>query len=637
MNTQLSDAQRAVVEYTTDTAVQVLASAGSGKTRVLTERINHILSNTKKVGVIGLTFTNKAAEEMSTRLDLLGAPAERIWIGTVHSIAQRILEQYGHTIGLPPEFQIYEKDKDRMEVFLEALRSDGVNIDDYLDVDDAKEKRSRERNLQNYMDGFSSIKRDMLSEEDIADNFPDAPDVWRVFTDYQSALINSGGIDYDDILKFAHRILSTQDWVGDIYRAKFKHICVDEAQDLNKIQYEFVKALAGDTIKSVMMVGDPDQMIYGFNGSSATYMCDHFVSDFKPAQFRLTENFRSTKAVVHIANKLRPNSQKVHDYALDGVAKVYGHGDEHQEAAWIVSSINRLLEIGNHPEIEGKISTDKMVIIARNRFVFSTLEKALEDAEIDFHLRQGERAKDPTSRFGKTLDYAIRFNLNPKDWVDGRKLCHTLSIQPPSTWGDSALLQQFSDSLKNRESGIDHILSELLTAIDGLDKEKPNIRKLVSTFSAELEALADKVHENGIQSDIERSLEELEEFSASWVNFRKLGLGSSLGAFRNAAALGKLNTQKTSDGLMLSTVHTMKGLEKDIVFLIGMCEGVFPDYRATTPQKIEEERNTAFVAVTRAKRWIFMSYPKQRMMPWKTLRFQQPSRFLAEIGIPTVT
>ena len=144
----LSNAQRQIVEAPLDIAIQVLASAGSGKTRVLTERIRHILQTTKKEGVIALTFTNKAADEMSARLADSEQAEERVWIATIHSIAQRILEKYGHTVGLPAELHIYDRDKDRMEVFMQSLREDGIDIDDYLNISDSKELKSRERNLQ---------------------------------------------------------------------------------------------------------------------------------------------------------------------------------------------------------------------------------------------------------------------------------------------------------------------------------------------------------------------------------------------------------------------------------------------------------------------------------------------------------
>ncbi|UWR98040.1 ATP-dependent helicase [Phaeobacter inhibens] len=633
MNPALSEDQKEIVEQPIHGSIQVLASAGSGKTRVLTERIRFILSNLKKDGVIALTFTNKAAAEMTERLTRGGYDEDRIWVGTIHSVAQRILEQYGHTIGLPSNVQIFERDKDRMEVFLEALRADGVDIDDYLAVDDPTEKKSRERNLQNYMDGFSIIKREILSEEDVSERFSEYADIWRVYNDYQSALLNSRGIDYDDILRYAHRILLEQTWIGDIYRAKYSHICVDEAQDLNRIQYEFVKVLAGNKDANIMMVGDPDQMIYGFNGSSSNYLCESFVTDFAPRVFRLTENYRSSKAVVRAANGLRPGAQKETEFALEGTVQLAAFSSEEEEASWIVSSIINLTELKTHLEIEGTISVDNMVVIARNRFVFAKLESVLGEHNIEYNVKVGEREKLPMSLFGQILDSALRVKLNPNDWVDGKKLCQRLGISAPSGWGNDDLLSQLRNDYLDGGGASNNLIGDLLTEVERLDFENPNILKFEKLFEKKLRELALVEPSEEERLEIDRSLVELQEFSDRWTRFRRLGLGNTLSAFRNATALGKLNPDATDAGLTLSTVHTMKGLEKDIVFLMGFCEGTFPDYRANTEVKINEERNTAFVAVTRARRWLFVSYPRSRMMPWGSARSQQPSRFIAEMGL----
>ncbi|TDB47903.1 ATP-dependent helicase [Photorhabdus luminescens] len=627
----LSSAQRQIVEAPMDTAIQVLASAGSGKTRVLTERVRHILGKTKKDGVIALTFTNKAAEEMSVRLTDFDQVEDRIWIATIHSVAQRILEKYGHTVGLPSELHIYDRDKDRMEVFMQSLREDGIDIDDYLAITDSKELKSRERNLQSYMDIFSKIKRELLTELEVIELYPNN-NIWKIYQDYQTALLNSGGIDYEDILVYAHRILLTHDWIAKIYRSQYKHVCVDEAQDLNKAQYEFIKVLCGDVIKSVLMVGDPNQMIYGFNGSSKDYLCSSFINDFTPQQFELKENYRSTKSVIRAANKLRPGSQAEIDYALEGDVSISEFDSEKDEAAAVVATIKKLLELKVHDEIEGEISLGNMVVIGRNRFVFGKLEKCLKDNSIPYSLRKGERQLEPSTRFGKVLDYAIRVKLNSKDWVDGKKLCQVLSISEPANWTTN-VLREMAVQISSAVDEYSAIFEKLLSTIDNLDIENPKIPKLVKEFNGLLTSLVE--NHNGVSDDkiedVKLSIEELKEFSGTWTRFKRRGLGDSLVAFRNALALGQLSESSIDEGLTLSTVHTMKGLEKDIVFLIGMCEGVFPDYRARTAKELEEERNNAFVAVTRAKRWLYVSYPKQRMMPWGDLRFQQKSRFISEI------
>ncbi|MBO9497560.1 UvrD-helicase domain-containing protein, partial [Thalassotalea sp. G20_0] len=212
----LSEAQKSVVYAAIGNAMQVLASAGSGKTRVLTERVRYILEQTRKDCVIALTFTNKAADEMRQRLDDTEDVEDRAWVSTIHAVAQRVLEQYGHTIGLPDELHIYERDQDRMEVFLQSLRDHGVDIDEYLQVEDTKERRNRERIMQRYMDVFSTIKRELVTTEDEVSNlYPsDAERIWRIYQDYQAALLDSGGIDFDDILIRAYEVLQSQEWVG---------------------------------------------------------------------------------------------------------------------------------------------------------------------------------------------------------------------------------------------------------------------------------------------------------------------------------------------------------------------------------------------------------------------------------------
>lgn len=247
-------------------------------------------------------------------------------------------------------------------------------------------------------------------------------------------------------------------------------------------------------------------------------------------------------------------------------------------------------------------------------------------------MRKGERQLEPTTIFGRILDYSIRIKLNPKDWVDGKKLCSLLGIIAPTSWSNG-VLNILANQTKKLDRENAELYSELMSSINNLDVDEPNIRKFVRLFKEKLTSLISQADapSEGKSEEIKLSLDELNEFSRAWTLFKRKGLGSSLVAFRNALALGQLTENSLENGLLLSTVHTMKGLEKDIVFLMGMCEGVFPDYRANSIKEIDEERNNAFVAVTRAKRWLYVTYPKQRMMPWKDLKFQQKSRFVREI------
>ncbi|MEA5488802.1 MULTISPECIES: ATP-dependent helicase [Pseudanabaena] len=629
----LSPEQSSIVYSPIGQAMQVLASAGSGKTRVLTERVRHIINNTKKDGVIALTFTNKAAEEMLNRLQDLEGVNERCWIATIHSVAQRILEQYGHTlkdVALPSELHIYDRDEDRKTIFIQSLRNEGIDIDKFLDVSDSKTKREREAKIQTRLGQFATVKRELLDEQEIINKYSENIKFLSIYRSYQKALFESGGIDFDDILVYAHKILLDNSWCGDIYRAKYKHICVDEAQDLNKSQYEFIKVLCGEKIQSVMMVGDPNQMIYGFNGSSNRYLLQNFLEDFSPTQYVLSKNFRSSKAVVNLANKIKQGSQSEYDFALEGRSEIKMLDDENSEAIWICNKIDELIQEKSNHEIEGDISLDKMVVIARNRFVFKTLEKHLKSRGINPLFNRGERQVEPSSTFGKVLDLAIRVRLNKKDWVDGKKLCTVLKIDSPDVWDDECILSKFAKNVLNTDIPIPDIQSKLLLEIQNLDINDPNIPKLCKCFAQLIEERKNETLNEFEENELERSLIELQEFKECWQKSKILGLGS-LSSFRNAMALGQLNGNNGRSGLTLSTVHTMKGLEKDIVFLMGMCEGVFPDYRARSEQELEEEKNNAFVAVTRAKRWIYITFPRLRKMPWGDSKVQHPSRFIRDM------
>lgn len=626
---KLSEMQSKIVISPIGGAIQVLASAGSGKTRVLTERIRFILENAQKEGIIALTFTNKAADEMKDRLSSVDNFEDRCWLGTIHSCAQRIVSQYGNTIGLSSDLQIFENDDSRKIVFLESLRANNYDIDQFLGVDSRlpNSAKSRNQTIKNYLDNFSFIKRNFLTDEQTKDEFKHNEDFLNVFQEYQRAILGSGGIDFDDILVYAHRILLQQPWCAEIYRAKYKHVFVDEAQDLNRAQYEFIKALCGEDIKSVMMVGDPNQMIYGFNSSSHDYLCRDFLTDFSATQIELKENYRSSKAVIRTANKLKPGSQSEAKFALEGTVELKTNlSDEKKEAKWVVDKIRSLIALGNHNEIEGAITLEKIVVIGRIRFIFGELENELKARSIPYAFKKGERLSEPESTFGKILDLGIRVRLNSKNWVDSDKLLSALGLRKAQINKDDNLLKNLSDLIKNSKIVLADLQSDLLLAISELDQDEPNMPKLCAIFSKKIEALSTTQNTN-LRSELECSLRELQELRACWTIFKKKGLGESLSAFRNALALGQLSEEHASNGVLLSTVHTMKGLEKDIVFLVGMCEGVFPDYRAETGKELEEEKNNAFVAVTRARRWLYITYPHIRTMPWGDPAKQKPSRF----------
>ncbi|MCW8336686.1 UvrD-helicase domain-containing protein, partial [Vibrio paucivorans] len=310
----------------------------------------------------------------------------------------------------------------------------------YLNITDPTEKRKRTQVMQSYMDAFAELKRELLTERlEIEERFPNEPRFFDIYQDYQDALLNSGGIDFNDILFLAYRILNEHPNISRTYQVMYKHVCVDEAQDLNKAQYELIKVFCGERVKSVLMVGDPNQMIYGFNGSKDFFETD-FITDFKPETFNLRENYRSSKRVIQLANVIKPNSQINHEAAFTGCTRIQPCLNEEVEANWVLKGINALLEAKTHEEIEGQITLEKIVIIGRNKFVFNELRKKLDESGIIYHFNKGERQSEPESLLGKILDYAIRLKLNPKDWIDGKKLCSLLGIKQPENWNNQSLL-----------------------------------------------------------------------------------------------------------------------------------------------------------------------------------------------------
>ncbi|WP_183019154.1 3'-5' exonuclease, partial [Delftia sp. UME58] len=243
--------------------------------------------------------------------------------------------------------------------------------------------------------------------------------------------------------------------------------------------------------------------------------------------------------------------------------------------------------------------------------------------------KKGERSTEPDSLIGRALDLAIRIRINPRDWVDGRKLCQALKIKEQYESSDD-VLNIVADTVQQSVVPNREILSSLLRAISLLDIEQPNIPKLCSEIIKNITEIA-KTTDKANLPELERAIQEVNDFLTAWTTFRRKGLGETLAAFRNAIALGQVNDDPEISGLVLSTVHTMKGLERDIVFLMGMCEGVFPDYRAKTQKTLAEELNSAFVAITRAKRWIYITYPRSKVMPWGDSKNQAASRFVSTL------
>jgi DNA helicase II / ATP-dependent DNA helicase PcrA len=627
----LSPEQSQIVEAP-DGHYLVVASAGSGKTRVLTERVRHLLEVRKiRSRILMLTFTNKAAEEMRQRLETLPDLQDRAFIGTIHCFCQSILESHGRAIGYESMPAILEREADRLALLEQAFDQNPELRRHLLRQEGPKERRQF---LYGVLEKISSCKRDWNQYQQIASGEWPSQRESQAFREYQDHLASQGVIDFDDILLLALRILTERPAIADIYQRTYRYLCVDEAQDLNAVQYALIKTLgAGAT--SILMVGDPNQAIYGFNGSNHRFMMEDFSKDFEVVHRELRQNYRSSKAVIRVANALYPDSNEVNQAALDGEAMVIKCPEEMAEAQWITAKIQELVKVGTHPDIEGAITLQRMVILARNRFVFAPLQEQLEAAGIDYHMRQAGGGVSFESEAGKILDLAVRLAINPLNRLLFNQLCRFLAISVDEPDGEidglAILKATFGQASSEWRSWVDPLVPFIGSLHVDINCFSVAVGKLEADWQHASASLAEE------QEAGEQALGDLRYLKEIWRNYAAnvARENRSLTQFRNQMSTGEILPHMTGKGLMLAPVHTVKGLEFEIVFLMGMVEGTFPDYRAVKSDgpALIEEKNDAFVAITRAKRILYLTWSEEKFMPWDRDRRvrQRRSRYLDDI------
>ncbi|MCW0053346.1 ATP-dependent helicase [Burkholderia pseudomallei] len=610
---RLSPRQAEVVEHV-DGALLVVAGPGSGKTRVLTERVRSLLTNISgHFRVLALTFTNKAADEMRDRLSDLGENRQRAFIGTIHSFCLEMLAERGKLVGVEGEPHIFEQHKDRKEILLEAIRQDPVLDEDINQIVDSKERNKR---VDSWLQMISRIKAHPITCAVLNDELDQ-----RVLDAYDAGLRACGAYDFDDLLLLGYRLLSNNPKLADFYRRLYRFVCVDEAQDLNEAQYALLCALCGDSYKNVMMVGDPKQSIYGFNTSSPEYMAK-FQFEFAAKLIELTENFRSSQAVVSVARSIDPNYLVDAQLPVKGDARVLVGNDEEHEARLIADELELLFSEG-HPDVEGGVNTSKCAILGRTRFALLEIEKELRRRNIPFYKRLTANHENE-SELVDEFQLALRVMANPKDRLHFSALAlkWKTTPPPPSTDDPLAALEVMEHASSEPRS------NTVLRAVTIVMKNTARL-DLMPAFES-MRKYADTLDEN-----LRRAIyEDTAVFQQEWDQYlRSDGSTRTLSGFLSSKALGA--TQKAHrDGVALLTVHSSKGLEFDVVFVAGMADGTFPDYRAIGRQReMDEEGRNAFVAVTRSKRLLYLTYPRVKLMPWGDRRVQQASRFVSMSGI----
>lgn len=565
----------------------VVAPPGSGKTFLLCEKANEFLSRFGKRMII-LTFSNKAASEIKNRI----VNDEKLFVGTIHSYAQNLVNTRGHLVGLPNNITILSDEKDKPIIIKEIIRDSeylSSHMKDYL---------TESLDISKPLAFIRKQKLSFLNPDDfLVEEGKYSELYYELYNAYLKKMKDYNLLDFDDLLYYAHKILSienTQNMLSSVYSSVF----IDEAQDLNYSQYELIKLLAKN-VNNVMLIGDPEQSLYRFMDSTSKYMTESFVKDFKADKLELHNNYRSAKKIVNLINNFIPEKKSINNFPIDGHVEYNRYTDEEQEAIDIANKIKHYLDKSNY------ISSD-IAVIGRNSYLFSNIISHFESNKIIYNTGNVNNIVFE-SEYIKLLILLIRLNCNNKD----------VSIQ-----------KNINDLLGMDVFDFDYVKEKYhdLCEISIID----NFRIILSQLNKLREIVIDSssFSENDkylIINDLEVLLQNLNNYDRT-----KNSNDKNVIDFMNDFAMGKTLNYK-EEGISILTIHKSKGLEFQVVFLIGLCEGILPDYRADTEVKLIEEKNNVFVGLSRSKRDLYISSIEYKMMPWGKVRKQEESRYLKSI------
>ncbi len=625
----LNPAQVKAITYG-DGPLLVLAGAGSGKTRVLTRRVAYLLKERRisPYRILAITFTNKAAREMRERVAaLLPDAAQDLWICTFHAACLRILRRQEEFYGRDRNFVIYDAD-DQLTVIKDCLKE--------LELD---EKKFPPRAVAG---AISQAKNQLL---DAADYERSAYDrfsrvVSEIYRLYQGVLHRNDAVDFDDLIFLTVRLLREYPQVLAYYQDRFRYILVDEYQDTNHAQYVLVNLLA-KAHRSLFVVGDPDQGIYGWRGADIKNIMS-FERDYPDAcVIRLEQNYRSTGSILEAANQIIGNNANRKEKQLwtaagPGALPVeYLGEDERAEVNFVVDRILRLSEEENRPYRD-------FAVLYRTNAQSRVIEETFIRAGIPYTVVGGLRFYE-RREIKDTLAY-LRLLLNQNDYLSMARIVNvprrgigvaSLSkiiafaraqeISPVESLERAAEVPGLTAKAKAAGAGLGKMLRELAGESQHLSVTEL-ARAVLERSGYRMELLA----ENTVES--RTRLENLDEFLSVTEEFDRQGEDGLRGFLENIALVTDLDQYEgETDQVTLMTLHSAKGLEFPVVFLTGLEEGVFPHSRSLSePDQLEEERRLCYVGVTRAKERLYLTHCRRRML-YGTQRFNPPSRFLGEI------
>lgn len=615
----------------------VVAGAGSGKTRVLTRRIAHVVRDrgVPPYQVMAITFTNKAAAEMRERVvELVGSRAAAMQVSTFHSACVRILRREAHHLEFPSAFSIYDSaDSQRLITT--------ISRDLEIDV-----KRHTARALAS---AISNQKNELVDAEDFARTATGPIDqvTAEVYREYQRRLAMSGALDFDDLIGHTVALFQGFPQVAQLYRERFRQVLVDEYQDTNHAQYILVRELVGggspDDMAELSVVGDADQSIYAFRGATIRNI-DDFETDYPDAVVVLLEqNYRSTQNILSAANAViaRNKARRAkHLWTASGSGeKIIGYvaDDENDEAAFVANEISRLVS-------QGRFTASDIAVFYRTNAQSRAVEEVFIRLGLPYRVVGGVRFYE-RKEVRDIVSY-LRAVVNPHDDVAFRRIINT----PRRGIGDTA--QAGVDALAKRER---ISFAEALRRIDETSGLAARSLKSIRAFVAMMDHLgsemraglgaADLVHEildrSGYLATLKDSrdpqdearVENLIELETVAAEFERDYPETDLADFLERVSLvADADQIPDADGgvVTLMTLHTAKGLEFPVVFLTGLEEGVFPHQRATDRDEMEEERRLAYVGITRAREVLYVSRSVVRRQ-WGAPTQSPPSRFLDEL------
>jgi DNA helicase-2/ATP-dependent DNA helicase PcrA len=639
---ELNDAQKAPVLHK-DGPLMVIAGAGSGKTRVLTYRIAHLMAQgVDSFNILALTFTNKAAREMKLRIaNIVGSTdAKNLWMGTFHSVFAKLLRIDGNKLGYPANFTIYDT-QDSQRLISSIIKEMGLDKDIYK----YKQIQNRISSFKNSLITVKAYRNDPdLLEQDAMAKKPRTGDIYENYVD---RCFKAGAMDFDDLLLRTNELLTRYPDVLMKYQDRFRYILVDEYQDTNHSQYLIVKALA-DRFQNICVVGDDAQSIYSFRGANISNILN-FQKDYENVgMYRLEQNYRSTRNIVNAANSIISKNKNQIEKVVwtandDGSAiKIHRSPTDAEEGRFVANSIweHRMQE---------QMNNGQFAVLYRTNSQSRSIEDALRKRDIPYRI-YGGLSFYQRKEIKDVLSY-LRMVINPKDEEALKRIINFPARGIGGTTIDKLVVaaNHYNRSIFEVMENIDKIDLKINSGTKRKLQDFVTMIKSFQVMNETTDAFALSEHvakKTGILLEFKKdgtpegigkmeNIEELLNGIKDFVEGQKEidGATGNIGEFLEDVALATDLDKDTGDDdrVALMTIHLAKGLEFPYVYIVGMEEDLFPSGMSmSTRSELEEERRLFYVALTRAEKQAYLTYTQNRYR-WGKLIDAEPSRFLEEI------